>query len=173
MNLKNRGFLAAVASVLSVIVAAGCAGEPVINCWNWNSVDSLSAPPFTEEFLFACKANPEGVAIRRDGGVVLVRAPQDARAPWGLPGTAVPALFTIDRAELNAARADLERLPPMTWPSDPTLADDLECFGRARAAGPSVTALIAGSRKPTPEVERLALWVRTQQARAKALAAKR
>ncbi len=156
---------AAIVVSLAACLSA-CHEEPPPNCWaSRYPFESFPAPSDADPYLLACypKGAVAGVGIRVDGTVVVLegrnKGPYDLMVPLSERAPSSGAPRVVPSAELAARREQLAKLPAMPWKWDPTLQDELDCFGRTAPGSNTVVPLSAGARPMSAGAKSLVDWM--------------
>lgn len=149
----------------ALLTLVGCAHEDDRNCVAASyPFTHFPAPLQAESFVFACRAHEgePGVGIRANGDVVVLERFPDAGAlffEWK-PREGTGVVATVRYEELSAKVAALAKLPSMPWKWDPSLRDDIDCFGRPDARSITVVPLAAAGRRTFPAAAEIVAWMK-------------
>lgn len=150
---------------LIAAMSAGCAREPMPNCWDTRyPFEVVPVPRETEPYLFACRSKGAalGIAVRFDGTVVTLEKGVEAdgtESDWHARPVDAGSGRGLSSTELEKARRALEKLPAMPWPWDRALQDELDCFGRTAPGPDRVVPLSAGARPTRAGQRELVVWL--------------
>jgi hypothetical protein len=156
---------------LIAAMSAGCARDPMPNCWDTRyPFEVVPVPRETEPYLFACRAKGAalGIAVRFDGTVVALEKGVEAdgtESEWHARPVAAGGGLGLSSTELEKARRALETLPAMPWPWDRTLQDELDCFGRTAPGPDRVVPLSAGARPTRAGQREIVVWLERLRSR--------